>query len=59
MARRFKPIDWVRTRQLQATPADDLGNFNAFQRRFPVCREPISKGWRVWDANAQQWRDFA
>lgn len=33
-------------------PFHDLGNLAAFQRRFPISGEPISKGWRVWDANA-------
>ena len=52
-------LDPALIRQVRATPADDLGNIAAFQSRFAVSGEPISKGWRVWDANIQQWRDFA
>ncbi|MGW8204379.1 hypothetical protein ACWGM0_17770 [Sphingomonas bisphenolicum] len=59
MARRLKPMDWSRVRQVRETPAHNLGNLDAFQRRFPVSGQPISAGWCEWDAITQCWRDFA
>ena len=52
-------LDPALIRPARASLADEPGNLNALQRSVSVSGEPISKGWRAWDANTQQERDFA